>query len=222
MSLLATASPWTNNEVPKKRVPTMGNPLAKTRTMDNGSPLDDAPSTNHSPLTPEDVQVETIERQNNVHKLIEKITTIGAENDGSHLAEFNPLPLPELNQHKNFPKLDNLLPDPLVQGEKGPKGHQYSYENRTLGNVSNYNTSYDAPTVFQQQLQQEPRPYYAKMGLGDHNLMEKINYMIHLLEEQQHERTNNITEEFLLYTFLGVFVIYVVDSFSRSGGKYTR
>jgi hypothetical protein len=63
------------------------------------------------------------------------------------------------------------------------------------------------------------------MGLsgsfGDDKLMEKINYMIHLLEEQQNEKTNNITEEFILYTFLGVFIIFVVDSFSRSG-KYTR
>jgi hypothetical protein len=41
------------------------------------------------------------------------------------------------------------------------------------------------------------------------------------LEEQQNEKTNNITEEFILYTFLGVFIIFVVDSFSRSG-KYTR
>ena len=45
--------------------------------------------------------------------------------------------------------------------------------------------------------------------------------MIHLLEDQQHEKTDNITEEFLLYTFLGVFVIFVVDSFARAG-KYTR
>ena len=51
--------------------------------------------------------------------------------------------------------------------------------------------------------------------------MEKINYMIHILEEQQTEKTDNITEEFLLYTFLGIFVIFVVDSFARAG-KYTR
>jgi len=51
--------------------------------------------------------------------------------------------------------------------------------------------------------------------------MERINYMVHLLEEQQHEKTANVTEEFLLYTFLGVFVIYVVDTFSRNG-KYVR
>ena len=52
-------------------------------------------------------------------------------------------------------------------------------------------------------------------------MMEKINYMIHLLEEGQSEKTNNITEEFILYTFLGVFIIFIVDSFSR-GGKYVR
>ena len=55
----------------------------------------------------------------------------------------------------------------------------------------------------------------------DDNLLKKINYMINLLEEQQHEKTNNITEEFILYSFLGIFVIYIVDSFSRSG-KYRR
>jgi F0F1-type ATP synthase assembly protein I len=63
------------------------------------------------------------------------------------------------------------------------------------------------------------------MGLGngapDDKVMDKINYMIHLLEQQQNEKTSNITEEFVLYTFLGVFIIYIVDSFSRTG-KYVR
>jgi high-affinity K+ transport system ATPase subunit B len=56
---------------------------------------------------------------------------------------------------------------------------------------------------------------------GDTKLLEKINYMIHLLEQQQHEKTDNITEEFILYSFLGIFIIFVVDSFARAG-KYTR
>jgi hypothetical protein len=64
------------------------------------------------------------------------------------------------------------------------------------------------------------------MGMGnnlprDEKLMEKINYMIHLLEQQQNEKTDNVTEEFILYTFLGVFIIFIVDSFSKNG-KYTR
>jgi len=53
------------------------------------------------------------------------------------------------------------------------------------------------------------------------SLMTKLNYMIHLLEEQQDEKTENVTEELVLYLFLGVFVIFIVDSFARAG-KYTR
>jgi hypothetical protein len=72
----------------------------------------------------------------------------------------------------------------------------------------------------------ESAQYYGKNSQAsirndDRRFMEKINYMIHLLEEQQLEKTNNITEEFILYTFLGVFIIFVVDSFARSG-KYIR
>ena len=52
-------------------------------------------------------------------------------------------------------------------------------------------------------------------------LLSKLNYMIHLLEEQQNEKTNNLTEELILYIFLGIFVIFVVDSFTKVG-KYTR
>ena len=52
-------------------------------------------------------------------------------------------------------------------------------------------------------------------------LIEKLNYMINLLEEQQDQKTNSVTEEVVLYSFLGVFIIFVVDSFARVG-KYTR
>ena len=52
-------------------------------------------------------------------------------------------------------------------------------------------------------------------------LVEKLNYMINLLEEQQDQKTNSVTEEVVLYSFLGVFIIFVVDSFARVG-KYVR
>ena len=45
--------------------------------------------------------------------------------------------------------------------------------------------------------------------------------MIHLLEDNKDEKTHNVTEELVLYLFLGVFVIFVVDSFAKVG-KYTR
>ena len=52
-------------------------------------------------------------------------------------------------------------------------------------------------------------------------LMQNLNYMIHLLEEQQDEKTNHVTEEVILYSFLGIFIIFIVDSFARVG-KYVR
>jgi len=52
-------------------------------------------------------------------------------------------------------------------------------------------------------------------------VMQKLNYMINLLEEQQDVKTNNVTEEVVLYSFLGIFIIFVVDSFARAG-KYVR
>jgi len=60
-----------------------------------------------------------------------------------------------------------------------------------------------------------------RIDASQEELMKKLNYMIHLLEEQQDEKTSNIAEELILYLFLGIFVIFVVDSFARAG-KYTR
>ena len=53
------------------------------------------------------------------------------------------------------------------------------------------------------------------------SLMEKVNYVINMLEDQQDIKNNKTSEELVLYLFLGVFVIFVVDSFARAG-KYTR
>ena len=57
--------------------------------------------------------------------------------------------------------------------------------------------------------------------LNNNELMKKLNYVVHMLEEQHDEKTGSITEELILYTFLGIFVIFVVDSFAKTG-KYKR
>jgi len=64
---------------------------------------------------------------------------------------------------------------------------------------------------------------YSQSQPGDNSqiLIEKLNYMINLLEEQQDQKTGNATEEVVLYSFLGIFIIFIVDSFTRVG-KYTR
>jgi DNA-binding ferritin-like protein len=68
----------------------------------------------------------------------------------------------------------------------------------------------------------QPQPPQVHSHMKDNtNVIAKLNYMIHLLEEQKDERTNNVTEEVVLYSFLGIFVIFIVDSFVRVG-KYVR
>jgi high-affinity K+ transport system ATPase subunit B len=52
-------------------------------------------------------------------------------------------------------------------------------------------------------------------------LLQKLNYMISLLEDQQDEKTSNVTEEVILYSFLGIFIIFIADTFVRAG-KYVR
>ena len=58
-------------------------------------------------------------------------------------------------------------------------------------------------------------------SLNNDDLSKKINYMIHLLEEQQEVKQSCMTEELVLYCFLGVFIIFLVDSFTKVG-KYVR
>ena len=53
------------------------------------------------------------------------------------------------------------------------------------------------------------------------DLAEKVAYMIRLLEEQRDEKTGHVTEEIILYLFLGIFVIFIVDTFVKTG-RYSR
>jgi len=71
-------------------------------------------------------------------------------------------------------------------------------------------------------------PYYPNTNMNSSSqndphslLLQKLNYMINLLEQHQDEKTQNVTEEIILYCFLGIFLIFIVDSFARVG-KYTR
>ena len=58
-------------------------------------------------------------------------------------------------------------------------------------------------------------------GASKDILLEKLDHIISLLETQHDEKTGHVTEELVLYCFLGVFIIFIVDSFARAG-KYVR
>ena len=83
------------------------------------------------------------------------------------------------------------------------------------------------PSTYAAQYYKQYVPYnkmsndLSSAGANSDELIEKLNYIVHLLEEQHNERTEHVTEELVLYCFLGVFIIFVVDSFARAG-KYTR
>lgn len=68
-------------------------------------------------------------------------------------------------------------------------------------------------------------PYYSKLNnqqdSSKDELMKKLEKILFLLEEQQDHKTGHVTEELILYSFVGVFIIFVVDSFARAG-KYVR
>jgi hypothetical protein len=230
MSLLNYASPWISDDGnTKKRAPSIRKIVKNSIANDSGGEpeeynnTDGSPSTSNTPLTLDEVQSYQTDNGKKVNELLDKMTTLDAENDGAHLANFSPITPPEITNKKPNPyvkKQDNLY-DKSDSGSASK--YTYVSDNRTLGNLTNYQNVYEGTPLFQKN-----NPYYAKMGISngvangiDDKLMERINYMVHLLEEQQHEKTANITEEFLLYTFLGVFVIYVVDTFSRNG-KYVR
>jgi hypothetical protein len=85
------------------------------------------------------------------------------------------------------------------------------------------------PSTYASQYYQQYVPYsQQQQNQGDSglpgskdDLMQKMNHIIQMLEDQQDEKTGSVTEELILYCFLGVFVIFVVDSFVRAG-KYVR
>ena len=113
----------------------------------------------------------------------------------------------------------------------GNTPHPVSTEN-TL-DLNNYQSNYHNKTSQEDYYKKMLPEYFSqKPGAYPHNnlnesnssqdiLIQKLNYMIHLLEEQQDEKTNNVTEEVVLYSFLGVFIIFIADSFVRIG-KYVR
>ena len=137
-------------------------------------------------------------------------------------ADFNPPNRAEMTKVPNNIPSSYASPNasqnasPNVPATKEPfKGLTYS----TISHEANNNDAYMRPFVpyYTSQMTQEP----LNDKKGKDPLLEKLNYMILLLEEQQNDRTEHITEELILYFFLGIFMIFMVDSFARSG-KYVR
>lgn len=137
--------------------------------------------------------------------------------DENTLADFVPLSYPEVNIMDKKRKKRN------EQKEK----HDYNTNDVSIDKDEQLETDQTKNNYYKQYVSysmdnanQVPQSYSSSQQPKD-ELLEKLNYMIHLLEEQNDEKTANVTEELILYMFLGIFIIFVLDSFAKMG-KYVR
>ena len=86
------------------------------------------------------------------------------------------------------------------------------------------NTSMDNPYLISNDLaanEVSPKKGYSQQYQHNEELLGKLNYIINMFEEQKEIKTKQKNEEVVLYCFLGIFTIYVLDSFVYIG-KYSR
>ena len=176
-----------------------------------------------------------------VNNVLQKIHDNSTVEDDT-LGDFNPPPNPESIGSTKKKETENMQ---VMNGDKALKSMgtvpSPNYDDDSELELNNFNVNYgDSQTVedyykkmipmYQAQNKHVNRQYYANPNYNPNNfiesnsndiLLQKLNYMINLLEEQQDEKTNNVTEEVVLYSFLGIFIIFIVDSFARTS-KYTR
>jgi len=132
--------------------------------------------------------------------------------DNEELSDFTPPPKPM--SMGNEKRKDNQYEDNSPTHEDNSLTHEHF----TAMTEGTYAQQYYNQVIPQVRQLQATHPQLSGTG---NELLEKLNYMIHLLEEQHDEKVNNITEEIVLYSFLGVFVIFIIDSFVKVG-KYIR
>ena len=180
--------------------------------------------------------------QEKVNSVLEKIHKNIINDEEDTLANFNPPPKPEssgvsktITTEQMQNRIDNTNQNMFRTLGKAPSPNGETDDKLDLNNFdTNYGDNKYSEEYYKKFIpgyvpgkNQGNKQYYnsnISNISGDSSndlLLKKINYMINLLEEHQDERTNNVTEEVVLYSFLGIFIIFVVDSFARVG-KYVR
>ena len=166
-----------------------------------------------------------------------------SSDESNNLGDFTPPPPPTSMGVENTKMKEGMTNSSSSSYSSTPEPLENDNDNVDLRSLNNNYMNNKAveeyyknlmPNYNQSQSQYKPqqsnynRAYYSSQTTNSSmesenykTLTDKLNYMINLLEEQQDEKTNNVTEEVVLYSFLGIFIIFVVDSFARVG-KYVR
>ena len=176
---------------------------------------------------------------NKVNSMLAKIHNSSGDNDSEGEDNFNPPPRAEsAGVQRTIPQkqeamstITSINDSSTVFGRTLGRAPQPIYDksdNLDLNDYSNYGDSKTNDEYYKKVIPGYNKPYYKNTvspettGYPSQDvLMQKLNYMITLLEDQQDEKTNNVTEEVVLYSFLGIFIIFVADTFVRAG-KYVR
>ena len=205
MSLLIHASPFSTTE--GKREKMKGNMIETFKRIEN----EQLNNNNNNNNNIRDTSAVQNLRSSKIEQVMETLHKTQPDNEGERLVDFV---MPRFNTSPNE-AVANIGKHNANINIRTPVSYV-----RNNNNGSSFSQSYGS-TPYYQGISSKSKDTTANELSSSNHLMEKLNYMIHLLEEQQKEPTQNILEEFALYGLLGIFMIYIVDSFARVG-KYTR
>ena len=162
-------------------------------------------------------------KKENFSKMTSKNRTL-KNNSGTKLkAEFLKENFNINNNDSDDEDLENFNDESII---KNNPVQQKNIENRQTiyldNNVSNENYIPYHSEYYEKYMQNLEKIQNTENNNSNNELLKKIDNILYLLEDQNEQHLNYITEELILYIFLGIFIIYVLDSFVKVGGKYTR
>tara|TARA_X000000368_G_scaffold173825_1_gene137051 strand:- start:8741 stop:9388 length:648 start_codon:yes stop_codon:yes gene_type:complete len=167
--------------------------------------------------------LENKKKLTNINTLLSKLHDDDEDDDDDELSGLNisEKMTPMTNEHTN----KDLINSELKKMNSNSENNNTILESAVNSNYSNFQDSYKKNLEYLNNINEKQSftNYSQSQSLNYDNkqLISKLDYIIHLLEEQHNEKTNHITEELILYLFLGIFIIFVLDSFAKAS-KYIR
>jgi hypothetical protein len=198
-----------NNEILKNKITSLGNLMSKIH--ENNDEEDDNLNTNYQSNTiDESLSTSFTDNLNEQLAKIQKMREAGNNIPQNNF--FNNELQGTTNSTNSTNNTNNTNNTNSVSNLENLNVLNSSFLSKN--NLSNYSDSY--------KLSYDTSSQNSNTHNYDNNkLLTKLDYIVHLLEEQHNEKTNYITEELVLYLFLGIFILFVLDSFARAS-KYVR
>jgi len=169
-----------------------------------------------------EISEKNIKKVNKVKHLLQKEKENNDVTKG--IGQFNLLSFQEHDE-----SLANFSPETQKQ-EKNSKMHQkrkqrgiksFDDNDEPVEHQSQLLNNASAQEYYKQFTMPTPLPQNSTLNTQSDDLLDKLNYMIHLLENQKQQKSEDVLEEMVLYLFLGIFIIYILDNFAKIG-KYVR